>query len=240
MASSTASDHRLGPDHPLETELRVVGPGGVEVDIPDPEEPVEHALLVVHVLDAVKARLLHAPPHESAADAQPLGRDQVLRRDTAQVADDEGQPRDDRRPTTTASGHESANHPRHQHEGRHDEAADVEGHERPPGGSSLIQLALAAAELHFGTSLAPRGRSHVTDAAKTRIARARVRLQRVTGGHSVTPAIGVVTQVRAAPGRPARAATGPRGLVRLSRVWKSRLNQSAHHSHTLPVMLCSP
>src|SRR5204862_350417 len=64
--------------------------GGVEVDVPDAQQAVEHALVVVHVLHALEAGLLHLSPHDPTADPQPAVRDQVLREEAAQVSEDHG------------------------------------------------------------------------------------------------------------------------------------------------------
>ena len=57
-ARSTASTTRLGLLTPANVKSRVVGAGGVEVDGAHAQQALEHALLGVHVLDAVDARLL--------------------------------------------------------------------------------------------------------------------------------------------------------------------------------------
>ena len=58
MACSTCCDHLLGLVDAREDEVRVVGAGGVEVDVADLHEALVDALAVVDVLDPLQARLL--------------------------------------------------------------------------------------------------------------------------------------------------------------------------------------
>ena len=62
-----------------EAELGVVGARGVEVDRPDPQDPLEERLVGVDVLHPLDARLLRLLGEHPAADVQPLGRDHVAR-----------------------------------------------------------------------------------------------------------------------------------------------------------------
>ena len=130
-------DHLVGVRHAGEDEVVVVAGGGVEVDVADLEHALEHRLLVVHVLDALQARLLDLPRDDPALDVQPPRGDRVVDGDPLDQAGEhhDGDPDDgDQR-------HEAGivlDQPDHDADRDHEQQPlDVEGDDRPPRGMAL-------------------------------------------------------------------------------------------------------
>ena len=90
------------------------------------------------------------------------------------------------------------------------------------------------------TARSPHSRCCVADASEPDVAGGGVRRETLPGGNPVATAVGLVAEIGTATGTAVRAlfrSPGIRPPVQgVERGW----NQSAHHSHTLPVMLCRP
>jgi hypothetical protein len=149
-------DHAGGAADAGEREVRVVGAGRVEVDRPDPQEPVHHALLGVHVLDAIDARLLDLLGEDPALDAQALVGDRVDGRDPP----DEPDQHHGRRPDHDHAAHETALDSVADRSDERDDAGEdehrqqrlqIEAEDRPPGRVALEDDPLAVVEVDGGT-----------------------------------------------------------------------------------------
>src|SRR4051794_32725409 len=145
-------DDRRRVRHAAEGEVRVVGPGGVEVDAADAQDPVHRRLLGVDVLDADDARLLDVLGQDPGADVQPLGADDVARGDALDQAGQDVQAHDD------GEGHD-ADRVRHGEpqdradDERDGQPPDVEAQDAAPRRVALEDDLLARMQVHGAASL---------------------------------------------------------------------------------------
>ena len=138
--------------HSGENEVVVVARGGVEVNVADLEEPLEHALGDVHVLDALEACLLDRAGDDAFLDVEAAVGDRVVRRHPLDEADQDGgtnadDGEDDDQAVIPVVGDLGDDRDQEAEDRSRNKALDIEVDDRAPRGVSLEEDSLSRSEL---------------------------------------------------------------------------------------------